>query len=60
VIRERVRRGLRPGAIVLLHDGDGYDPLGNREQTARALRGILADLRAEGYRARSLSEVFET
>jgi peptidoglycan/xylan/chitin deacetylase (PgdA/CDA1 family) len=48
-IRRRVREGLRPGAIVLLHDGDGYDPAGDRSQTAGALAGIIADVRAAGY-----------
>jgi peptidoglycan-N-acetylglucosamine deacetylase len=54
-IRARVRRGLRPGAIVLLHDGDGYDPAGDRRQTAAALPGIIRDIRDAGYRLESLS-----
>ena len=49
VIRHRMQRGLRPGAILLLHDGDGYDPEGDRSQTADALPGIIADCRAAGY-----------
>ena len=49
VIRQRMQRGLRPGAILLLHDGDGYDPEGDRSQTADALPGIIADCRAAGY-----------
>ncbi len=44
-IRERVRAKLRPGAILLLHDGDGYDPYGDRLKTARGLPGIIADAR---------------
>jgi peptidoglycan-N-acetylglucosamine deacetylase len=55
LIRARVRRGLRPGAIVLLHDGDGYDPHGDRWQTAAALPGIIRDVRDAGYRLESLS-----
>lgn len=42
VIAERTVRAVRPGAILLLHDGDGYDPLGDRRQTARAVP-LLAD-----------------
>ena len=38
IIRQRVRAGIGPGTILLLHDGDGYDPLGDRSQTAEALR----------------------
>ncbi len=57
VIRARVRRKLRPGAIILLHDGDGYDPNGDRSQTAAALPGIIADARAAGYALRPLAEL---
>ncbi len=56
-IRARVRRKLRPGAIILLHDGDGYDPQGDRRRTAAALPGIIADARDAGYAFRSLAEL---
>jgi len=56
-IRRRVRKRLRPGAIVLLHDGDGYDPEGDRMQTAAALPGIISDARQAGYEFGSLSEL---
>ena len=56
-IRRRVRTKLRPGAIVLLHDGDGYDPAGDRRPTAHALPGIIADARALGYEFGSLTEL---
>ena len=48
-IRRRVRAKLAPGAIVLLHDGDGYDPDGDRSQTAAALPLIIRDARELGY-----------
>jgi peptidoglycan-N-acetylglucosamine deacetylase len=57
-IRRRVRGRLRPGAIVLLHDGDGYDPQGDRTQTAEALPGIIADARDRGYEFGSLAELY--
>ncbi len=56
-IRRRVQRKLRPGAIVLLHDGDGYDPEGDRRRTAAALPGIIADAQAAGYTFRPLAEL---
>lgn len=56
-IRARVRRGLRPGAIVLLHDGDGCASEGDRSQTADALDGIIRDARDEGYEFRPLTEL---
>ena len=61
-IRRRVRVRMRPGAIILLHDGDGYDPAGgdprgDRSATAAALPGIIADARGAGYEFRALSEL---
>jgi peptidoglycan/xylan/chitin deacetylase (PgdA/CDA1 family) len=56
-IRRRVRAHLRPGAIILLHDGDGYDPAGDRSQTAAALPGIIQDARDAGYSLRPLGEL---
>src|SRR5262245_28595121 len=41
VIARRVVEGARPGSILLLHDGDGYDPDGDRMQTANALPLII-------------------
>lgn len=55
-IRERVRTKLCPGAIILLHDGDGYDPGGDRSETAAALPGIIADAERAGYTFRPLAE----
>ena len=42
--------GARPGSILLLHDGDGYDPAGDRMQTARAVPRIIDRLLEQGYR----------
>ncbi|MDP2480503.1 MAG: polysaccharide deacetylase family protein [Candidatus Palauibacterales bacterium] len=56
-IRRRARSGMRPGTVLLLHDGDGYDPDGDRSQTAEALPGILDDLRRDGYAVRPLAEL---
>jgi peptidoglycan/xylan/chitin deacetylase (PgdA/CDA1 family) len=56
-IRRRVRTHLRPGAIILLHDGDGYDPGGDRSQTAAALPGIIQDARDAGYSLRPLADL---
>lgn len=58
-IRRRVRERVRPGAIILLHDGDGYDPSGDRSQTADALPGIVRDARDLGYEFRPLGEIME-
>jgi peptidoglycan-N-acetylglucosamine deacetylase len=57
VIRKRVKKRLKPGSIVLLHDGDGYDAAGDRWQTAAALPGIIRDIRAAGYRFGALSSL---
>lgn len=56
VIAARVLRRVRPGSIVLLHDGDGYDLDGDRRQTVAALPVILRQLRARGYEIVPLPE----
>ena len=49
-IVQRTLEGARPGSILLLHDGDGYDPAGDRMQTARAVPQIVDRLLQQGYR----------
>jgi peptidoglycan/xylan/chitin deacetylase (PgdA/CDA1 family) len=49
VIAERVLTAVRPGAVVLLHDGGG-----DRSQTVAALAVIVAALRQRGYGFRSI------
>jgi peptidoglycan/xylan/chitin deacetylase (PgdA/CDA1 family) len=48
-IVRRTLEGVSPGSIVLLHDGDGYNPDGDRMQTAAALPYIIDRLKAQGY-----------
>lgn len=48
VIADRTVNGARPGSILLLHDGDGYDSAGDRMQTARAVPLIVDRLLAKG------------
>lgn len=48
-IVNRTVEGVKPGSIVLLHDGDGYNADGNRMQTAAALPAIITGLRERGY-----------
>lgn len=56
-IRRRVRTRLTPGAVILLHDGDGYDPAGDRTQTAGAVPGIIRDARDAGFEFAPLEEL---
>jgi peptidoglycan-N-acetylglucosamine deacetylase len=49
VIAERVIRRADAGAIVLLHDGDGYDSDGDRMQTASAVPLLVRGLRERGF-----------
>jgi peptidoglycan/xylan/chitin deacetylase (PgdA/CDA1 family) len=56
VIARRALDGARPGSIVLLHDGDGYDPLGDRTQTAEALPPIVEGLRTLGFQFVTIPE----
>jgi peptidoglycan-N-acetylglucosamine deacetylase len=48
-IIRRTLEGVTPGSIVLLHDGDGYNPDGDRMQTAAALPHIIDRLKEQGY-----------
>ena len=48
-IVKRTLDGTRPGSIILLHDGDGYNANGDRMQTAAALPGIITGLRDRGF-----------
>jgi len=48
VIVERTDRALMPGAVILLHDADGWDPGRARPQTVAAIPGICAAARARG------------
>jgi peptidoglycan-N-acetylglucosamine deacetylase len=48
VIAARAARALRPGAVILLHDADGWDPGRGREQTAEALPAICRAARERG------------
>lgn len=49
----RVLAGVRPGSIVILHDGGGY-----RGETVAALPVIIRSLRRRGYRFISLDTMF--
>lgn len=49
-IVRRTVDGTRPGRIMLLHDGDGYDMYGDRSQTAAAVPRIVDELLEQGYR----------
>ncbi len=56
-VQEIVKRtvdGSKPGSIILLHDGDGYNPEGDRLQTAAAVPLIIDGLKSKGYRFETL------
>jgi peptidoglycan/xylan/chitin deacetylase (PgdA/CDA1 family) len=57
-IKEQVITHTRPGDVVLMHDGDTTNPGDRRQETARALRAILAAFGARGLRAVTISELF--
>lgn len=55
-IARRALDGLQARSILLLHDGDGYDPQGDRRQTAEALPVIIRGLRDRGLQFTTLPE----
>jgi len=52
----RFRRHIKPGAIVLLHDGFTVAPT-NRDNTVKLVEMVLEKYSAEGYRFVTLSEL---
>ena len=57
VIADRAARALRPGAVILLHDADGWDPARGRPQTAEALPAIIRAARGRGLSLVTLDEL---
>jgi len=53
----RVASALRPGAVVLLHDGDGSGRDATRRQTVEALPAILDEAERRGLRSVRLSSL---
>ncbi len=58
-IVDRCAHVLSPGAIVLLHDGDGSGGGGDRSQTVEALPRVLAVARDRGLEPVTVSELAE-
>jgi peptidoglycan-N-acetylglucosamine deacetylase len=59
VIRHRILRGVRPGGVTLLHDGQDIDafPKADRSHTIAAVPRIVRSLRESGYRFLTLPEL---
>lgn len=57
VIAQRVIENVHPGAIVLLHDGDSSQYVASREQTIKATGKIIRELKQQGYRFVTVSEL---
>jgi peptidoglycan/xylan/chitin deacetylase (PgdA/CDA1 family) len=59
VIRHRIVRGVRPGGVTLLHDGQDTDafPKADRSHTIAAVPDIIRSLRESGYRFLTLPEL---
>jgi uncharacterized protein (TIRG00374 family) len=55
----RCRNVLRPGAILLLHDGDGSGQGGDRGQTVEAVPHIVASARERGLEPVTVSQLAE-
>jgi peptidoglycan/xylan/chitin deacetylase (PgdA/CDA1 family) len=53
VIARRVLNNVRPGAVILMHDGGG-----DRSQTVAALKIVLHGLKARGYSMVTMSQLY--
>jgi peptidoglycan/xylan/chitin deacetylase (PgdA/CDA1 family) len=60
VVVRRVEGQLRPGAIVLLHDGDGSGGMASRQQTVDALPAILDAAECQGLRSVGLRVLLDS
>lgn len=60
-IVDKVMRKVKPGSIILLHDGDSdnNDVISNRSQTVEATDIIINRLKEQGYRFATISEMLE-
>ena len=56
-VARRVRAGVGPGGIVLLHDADVQSPPGSSRRATEALGPIAEDLHRQGLTARTLDEL---
>ncbi len=56
VIAQRSAKALKPGAVLLLHDADGWGD-DDRSQTAEALPAIIATVRERGLDCITMSEM---
>jgi peptidoglycan/xylan/chitin deacetylase (PgdA/CDA1 family) len=56
-IEQKVLSSVRPGSIILLHDGDETRHGADRGQTVAALPAIIETLRAEGYQFVTLPQL---
>ena len=59
VIAERVLQHTRPGAIILLHDGNGTKHGADRSRTEAALPQIIESLKAQGYTFVTVPELLQ-
>lgn len=57
-IVSRTLNGVRNGAIILLHDGDGIASTASRVQTIEATRRIIRELKGQGYHFVTVNEIF--
>jgi peptidoglycan/xylan/chitin deacetylase (PgdA/CDA1 family) len=61
IIQRRILRGLRPGGVSLLHDGQDTDafPKADRSHTIAAVPHIIRSLKASGYSFLTLPELMD-
>ncbi|MBN1961132.1 MAG: polysaccharide deacetylase family protein [Deltaproteobacteria bacterium] len=58
VLVRRLQKALKPGAIILLHDGDGINPDLDRSSTVTALSEFIPFAQHSGYKFVTIPELF--
>jgi peptidoglycan/xylan/chitin deacetylase (PgdA/CDA1 family) len=58
-VAARIGSRLEPGAVVLLHDGDGFSPPGTADRVLGALGSVAEEIDRRGLAAATLDEVVD-
>ena len=57
IITQRIMEQLHPGAIILLHDGNGDNVADDRSKTVQALESLIKKAKEQGYQFLTISEL---
>lgn len=59
VVVQRILKKVKPGSMILLHDGIDLNDKANRKAVVEALPGLIDGLKAQGYRFVTVSQLLD-